>query len=123
MTWPGTSAIFRRWRRFRLMWLTLCRPSEVMGARWEEFDLEAAIWRIPPERMKKRKEHVVPLPQQAVDLLRTVQGFTGHGARVPESRQPKQAHVRCDAAAGIGVPGMVGEVQSHTRRARPEARG
>jgi len=33
---------------FNLMWLTLCRPSEVIGARWEECDLEAAIWRIPP---------------------------------------------------------------------------
>jgi integrase len=30
------------------MWLTLCRPSEVMGAAWEEFDLEAAVWGIPP---------------------------------------------------------------------------
>jgi integrase len=71
---------------FRLMWLTLCRPSEVMGAHWEELDLEAAVWRIPPERMKKRKEHVVPLPKQAVDLLRTVQGFTGHRGHVFPNR-------------------------------------
>ena len=57
-----------------------------MGARWEEFDLEAAIWRIPPERMKGRKEHVVPLPPQAVDLLRGVQGFTGHRGHVFPNR-------------------------------------
>jgi integrase len=57
-----------------------------MGARWEEFDLEAAIWRIPPERMKKRKEHFVPLPRQAVELLRTVQGFTGHRGHVFPNR-------------------------------------
>jgi integrase len=60
--------------------------SEAVGARWEEFDLEAAIWRIPPERMKKRKEHVVPLPSQAVDLLRRVQGFTGHRGHVFPNR-------------------------------------
>ena len=41
------------------MWLTLARPSEVVEAEWSEFDLDAAIWRIPPERMKKRKEHLM----------------------------------------------------------------
>jgi integrase len=43
------------------MWWTLCRPSEAIEAEWSEFDLEAAIWRTPAERMKKRKEHVIPL--------------------------------------------------------------
>lgn len=62
---------------FRLMWLTLCRPSEAVGARWAELDLDAAVWRIPPERMKKRKEHVVPLPRQAVEVLRAMHGITG----------------------------------------------
>ena len=38
---------------FRLMWLTLCRPSEAAEARWVEFDLDTALWRIPAERMKK----------------------------------------------------------------------
>jgi len=57
-----------------------------VGARWEEIDLEAAIWRIPPERMKGRKEHVVPLPPQAVDPLRGVQGFTGHRGHVFPNR-------------------------------------
>jgi integrase len=73
----GYKGNFQTVGAFRLIWLTLCRPSEAVGARWEEFDLEAAVWRILPERMKKRKEHVVPLPKQVVDLLRTVQGFTG----------------------------------------------
>jgi integrase len=39
--------------------------------------------------MKKRKEHVVPLPQQAVDLLRTVQGFTGHREHVFPNRDDR----------------------------------
>ena len=62
---------------FRLMWLTLCRPSEAVEARWDEFDLDAAVWRIPAERMKKRKEHTMPLPTQAVEMLRTLYGLTG----------------------------------------------
>jgi integrase len=62
---------------FRLMWLTLCRPSEAVEARWSEFDLDAAVWRIPAERMKKSKEHAMPLPTQAVEMLRTLYGLTG----------------------------------------------
>lgn len=62
---------------FTLMWLTLCRPNEAVGARWSEFDVDAAIWRIPAERMKKRREHVVPLPRQAVELLRGIHAITG----------------------------------------------
>lgn len=67
---------------FRLMWLTLCRPSEAVEARWSEFDLDAAIWRIPPERMKKRKEHVIPLPTQAIEMLRALHGVTGRHAHL-----------------------------------------
>jgi integrase len=65
---------------FRLMWLTLCRPSEAVEARWDEFDLDTAVWRIPAERMKKRKEHVVPLPTQAIEMLRALHGLTGRHA-------------------------------------------
>lgn len=54
---------------FRLMWMTLCRPSEAAGARWEEFDLDAGLWRIPAERMKKRKEHTAPLPRDRKSVV------------------------------------------------------
>ncbi len=67
---------------FKIMWLTLCRPSEVVGARWEEIDLEAGVWCIPAERMKKRKEHTVPLPKQAVEVLESMKKFTGHRPHV-----------------------------------------
>ncbi|MBL8528864.1 MAG: tyrosine-type recombinase/integrase [Burkholderiales bacterium] len=78
----GYERNFQTVSALRLMWLTLCRPSEVMGAQWAEFDLNAALWRIPAPRMKKRTEHVIPLPRQAVELLRVVQGFTGHRGHV-----------------------------------------
>lgn len=55
---------------FRLMWLTLARPSEVIEAEWSEIDLEAGLWRIPAQRMKKRKPHLIPLPTQAGDVLK-----------------------------------------------------
>lgn len=62
---------------FHLMWLTLCRPNEAVEAQWAEFDLDNALWRIPAERMKKRKEHTTPLPTQAVEMLRGLHAITG----------------------------------------------
>jgi len=50
--------------------LTGARSGEVLGARWSEVDLDAAIWVAPPERMKGRKEHRVPPSPAAVELLR-----------------------------------------------------
>jgi integrase len=50
--------------------LTACRTSEVLGARWLELDLSQALWTIPASRMKSRREFVVPLSDQAMDVLR-----------------------------------------------------
>ena len=50
--------------------LTACRTGEVIGARWPEFDLDAALWVVPAERMKTHREHRVALSVQAVALLR-----------------------------------------------------
>jgi len=51
----------------KLTALTFVRTSELIAARWDEFDVEAAEWRIPAERMKMRTPHIVPLSVQAVD--------------------------------------------------------
>ena len=61
----------------RLLILTATRPGETRGARWVEFDLDAALWVIPPERMKMRTEHRVPLSSQAVEVLRTMETLSG----------------------------------------------
>ena len=53
-----------------LLVLTMVRKSELIEARWSEFDLDAGIWRIPAERMKKDREHWVYLAPQAVAMLR-----------------------------------------------------
>lgn len=62
------------------------RPGELRAAEWTEIDLDQALWTIPPMRMKRGKEgkrfgdpHYVPLPTQAVDLLRDLHRLTGHG--------------------------------------------
>ena len=62
----------------KLMAMTFVRTTELIGARWIEFDLELARWDIPAERMKMKTPHVVPLSAQAVNLLKTLQLITGH---------------------------------------------
>jgi len=70
------------------MLLTFVRTSELRLAEWSEFDLEAAQWRVPAQRMKMGEEHIVPLSSQAVDLLRGVaRGF--RESTVPVSQHKK----------------------------------
>ncbi|MDH1474338.1 tyrosine-type recombinase/integrase [Comamonas thiooxydans] len=61
----------------RLLMLTATRPGEVRGARWDEVDMDAAMWTIPAERMKMRQEHRIPLSNQALELLQSMQALSG----------------------------------------------
>jgi integrase len=60
---------------------TAARTSEVIGARWIEFEKLArpadALWRIPGERMKKDREHLIPLSTQAIEIIEEVRKLTG----------------------------------------------
>ena len=51
--------------------LTMTRPGEVRGAKKEEFDLDKFSWTIPAERMKMRRDHVVPLSDQAQEIVKS----------------------------------------------------
>lgn len=62
----------------RLLILTLARTSEVREAKWTEFDREQRVWTVPAERMKSRREHRVPLSQQALAVLKELHNVTGH---------------------------------------------
>ncbi len=53
--------------------LTAARTGEVIGAKWDEVDLDKAIWTIPASRMKAGKEHRVPLSPRALEILGSTQ--------------------------------------------------
>ena len=53
------------------------RPGEIRHAQWEEFDFDEAIWAIPAAKMKMRRDHLVPLPEQALALLSELNEITG----------------------------------------------
>ena len=56
--------------------LTACRSAEVFGAKWQEIDFKNKVWTIPKERMKAEKEHRVPLSQESIALLESIQDHT-----------------------------------------------
>lgn len=69
--------------------MLLLRPGELRCAEWPEIDLDAALWTVPAARMKREARekllgapHLVPLPLQAVAVLRELHGLTGHATMV-----------------------------------------
>jgi integrase len=74
----------------QLMAYTFARTIELRCAPWTEFDLEKADWRLPKERMKMRRPHIVPLARQAVELLEELRELTGRRQFLfPNTRRPQ----------------------------------
>lgn len=61
----------------KLLMLTAARPSELRLSTWDEFNLPMATWHISSTRMKMRRDHIVPLPKQAVSILYQIKETTG----------------------------------------------
>lgn len=70
----------------QLQILTAGRSGEARGARWSELDLVNAVWVIPKERMKAKREHRIPLPRQAVELLQQQPRIDDSDLVFPSSR-------------------------------------
>ena len=67
--------------------LVFLRPIELSRAEWCEIDLDAAVWRIPADKMKMKRVHIVPLCTQAVAILRDIHPLSGRGKFVfPSAR-------------------------------------
>lgn len=74
---------------FEFLILTAARTSEVLGARWDEIDLESETWTIPGLRIKAGREHRVPLSSRCVEILKQAQSLSDGGALVFPGRAPK----------------------------------
>lgn len=73
-----------------LLLLTFVRTGELRGARWEEIHWQAKEWRIPPERMKKKHGHIVPLAHQTLDIFTRLKKISGHTPFIfPNANNPK----------------------------------
>ena len=70
---------------------TMVRPMESAGTRWEEINFDDNTWTIPPQRMKKKREHIVPLSPQALALLAVMRPISGQREYVfPSQREPSR---------------------------------
>ena len=97
--------------------LTLVRPSEASGTRWAEIDLDTKLWVIPAERMKAKREHVVPLSAPALELLEVMRPLSFHREYVfPSRNNPKMPMNSQTANAAIKRIGFGGELVAHGLR-------
>lgn len=98
-----------------LVVMSACRKEEAIGATWAEFDLDAALWTIPAERMKAGREHLVPLPRQAVTMLRELKD-SASADRVhlfPNRRDPKRPMANRSLNALLDRLGFSGDATVH----------
>lgn len=96
----------------------MARPGELRQALWPEFDLENGVWKIPPERMKMRRPHAVPLSRQVLAYLAELHALTGPDGFVfpafHTSRRPLSENTVNQAFRRMGY--AVGEVTAHGLR-------
>ncbi|MDI1267804.1 MAG: tyrosine-type recombinase/integrase [Polaromonas sp.] len=98
----------------KLIALTFVRTGELIGARWEEFDLDAAEWRIPAERMKMRTPHIVPLAPQAVEVLQALHTASGSRALLfPGERDHDKPMSNNTILAALKRMGYAGRMTGH----------
>ena len=101
------------------------RPGNLREMEWAELDLDAALWTIPSMKMKRTKEekengepHAVPLPTQAVALLRSLHPLTGHGRYVfPGERSHERPISDNSVRSGLYALGFGKEQTWHGFRA------
>jgi integrase len=105
--------------RYLILWqlLTLVRPSEASGTRWTEIDFEKKIWIIPAERMKAKREHIVPLSSQSLEILELMKPISFHRDFVFVSRyDPKKPMNSQSANAALKRIGYRGKLVAHGLR-------
>ncbi len=113
------NASIKRTTRCLIEWQlhTMTRPSEASGARWDEIDWEEKVWTIPAERMKKRREHRIPLTDQMIELLEVIKPISGHREFIfPSDRDPKKSCNSQTANMVLKRMGFAGRLVSHGLR-------
>ncbi|MBP2167946.1 integrase [Erwinia toletana] len=97
--------------------LTLVRPSEASGTEWCEIDVEQKLWVIPAARMKAKREHIVPLSDQALEILEFMKPVSKNRVHVfPSRNDPKQPMCSQTANAALKRIGYGGKLVAHGLR-------
>lgn len=113
-------ANIRRVTRYLIRWQlhTMTRPGEAAGASWDEIDYERKLWIIPPERMKKRREHIIPLSPQALAILDAIKPISGKSPYVfPSDINHHKSANSSTANVALKRMGFAGRMTAHGMRA------
>lgn len=106
--------------QFLMLWQlhTMVRPSEAAHTRWDEIDFDLRVWSIPSERMKKKREHVVPLSTHAIEILESIKPLSGNREFVfPSMRNPREPANSATVNMALRRMGFKGRLVSHGFRA------
>lgn len=111
-----SEASIKKVTRYLLLWQlhTMTRPNEAAKAEWQEIDWDNNLWVIPSDKMKKRKEHIIPLTKQTLNLLEKIKPISGHGPYIfPSDRNPKTHCNTQTVNMAIKRMGFAGRLVSH----------
>lgn len=102
----------------KLLALTFVRTGELIGATWDEFDLDNALWIIPAQRMKMRKAHIVPLSRQSIAILRDLKRSNGDCPYILPSQINAKKHMSNNTILkALERMGYKGQMTGHGFRA------
>lgn len=97
--------------------LTLIRPAEASATAWAEIDIENREWRIPAERMKAKRDHIVPLSDQALEILEIMRPISDRREHVfPSRNDPRKPMNSQTANAALKRIGYGGKLVAHGLR-------
>ena len=97
-----------------LIMLTFVRTNELINAEWKEIDFEKKLWSIPAERMKTGKAHLVPLSDQAIEILKDQKRIAGQWPLVfPSPVKPRQSISNNTILGGLKRMGYKGRMTGH----------
>jgi integrase len=96
---------------------TFVRTAELIGATWDEIDLDNSIWCIPAERMKMKTEHLVPLSKQSLAILAEQRALAGNSRFVFPGRNPAVPMSNNTMLFGLYRLGFKGRMSGHGFRA------
>ncbi len=97
--------------------LTMTRPIEATSAEWSEINFDESLWTIPSHKMKKNREHKIPLSSQALSVLEFMQAISGHRQHIfPSMKSPKQSMNSQTPNMAIKRMGYGGKLVAHGLR-------
>lgn len=96
---------------------TITRPTEAASAEWKEIDFEKKIWTIPAAKMKMKRDHLIPLTSQVIDILRYLKRFDVDSPYIFPAIRNKNTHLNSETAnMAIKRMGYKGKLVAHGLR-------